>query len=48
MVSTNTIGAIQEVTISVDGGVLCKKFDEFQRAKKSIILMIWRHNSTRV
>lgn len=39
--SVDTIGDVKEV-IDCDNGVLFKKFDEAQRAKKNIILMIWR------
>ena len=46
--SVDAISDVKEVTHSDDCSVLCKKFDEFQSAKKSIILMIWRVNRTRV
>ena len=41
--SMDAIGEVKEVTISdCNSGVLSKKFDEAERAKKNIILMIWR------
>lgn len=46
--SMDAIGDVKEVTSSEDSGMLSKKFDEAQHAKKSVILMIWRLSRTRV
>ena len=45
--SMGAIGEVKEVTISdCNSGVLSKKFDETERTKKNIILMIWRLSTT--
>ena len=45
--SMDAVGEVKEVTISdCNSGVLSKKFDEAERAKKNIILMIWRLSTT--
>ena len=43
--SVGAIGDVREV-IDYDNGMLSKKFDEAQCAKKNIILMIWRLSTT--